>query len=190
MIVRINLLPHREEAKKQRKQQFAVLCALSVFVAAIIVFAANLWIDGLITEQNDSNQFLKDTIAGLDKEIDQIKKLKEQTKALLARKEVIENLQRDRGDTVHLMNEMVTQVPEGVFLRTLKQDGMRISLTGFAQSNARVSALMRNFEASPWLENPQLIEVKAGTYNGRRVNEFSMDVTLTRVVPQQVAGGN
>lgn len=190
MIIRINLLPHREEAKKQRKQQFVVLCALSVFVAAIVVFAANLWIDGLIAEQNEANQFLKDTIANLDKEIDQIKKLKEQTKALLARKEVIENLQRDRGDTVHLMNEMVSQVPEGIFLKSLKQDGLRISLTGYAQSNARVSALMRNLEASPWLENPQLIEVKAGGFNGRRVNEFSMDVTLTRVIAQPAQGGS
>jgi type IV pilus assembly protein PilN len=94
---------------------------------------------------------------------------------------VIENLQRDRGETVYLLSEMVKQVPEGIFLKTMKQDGLNVSLTGYAQSNARVSALMRNIEASPWLENPQLIEVKASLLNNRRVNEFSMNFVLTRI---------
>jgi len=92
-------------------------------------------------------------------------------------------LQRDRGETVYLLSEMVKQVPEGIYLRSLKQEGLRIALTGYAQSNARVSALMRNLEASDWLENPQLIEVKAGVLNGRRINEFAMNVTLTRAKP-------
>jgi type IV pilus assembly protein PilN len=125
----------------------------------------------------------------LDKQLDQIKRLKEQTQALLSRKQVIENLQRDRGETVYLLSEMVKQVPEGIYLKTLKQDGLNVSLTGYAQSNARVSALMRNIDASPWLENPQLIEVKAGLLNNRRINEFNMTFVLTRIQVEEAKSG-
>jgi type IV pilus assembly protein PilN len=139
--------------------------------------------------QAGNNDFLKQEIAVLDKQLDQIKRLKEQTQALLSRKQVIENLQRDRGETVYLLSEMVKQVPEGVYIRTLKQESLKVSLTGYAQSNARVSALMRNIDASPWLEKPQLIEVKAGVLNGRRINEFSMTFELTRAKSDDVKAG-
>ena len=95
----------------------------------------------------------------------------------------LEDLQRDRGETVYLLTELVKQVPEGVYLKSLKQEGGKVNITGYAQSNARVSALMRNIEASPWLENPQLIEVKSVVLNGRRSNEFAMNFTLTRTQP-------
>jgi type IV pilus assembly protein PilN len=98
----------------------------------------------------------------------------------LARKQIIENLQRDRGETVYLLSELVRQVPEGVYLKSLKQEGLKVSITGYAQSNARVSSLMRNLEASPWLEQPRLQEVKAVVLNGRRSNEFAMTFVLTR----------
>ena len=188
-MIRINLLPHREEAKKAKREQFYVLTGLVSVLAALIVFAIYTLIDGQINAQAGNNDFLKKEIAVLDKQLDQIKRLKEQTQALLARKQVIENLQRDRGETVYLLSEMVKQVPEGVYIRTLKQDGLKVSLTGYAQSNARVSALMRNIEASPWLENPQLVEVKAGVLNGRRINEFSMNFILTRIKPDDVKSG-
>lgn len=188
-MIRINLLPHREEAKKAKREQFYVLTGLVSVLAALIVFAIYTLIDGQIGAQAGNNDFLKKEIAALDKQLDQIKRLKEQTQALLARKQVIENLQRDRGETVYLLSEMVKQVPEGVYIRTLKQDGLKVSLTGYAQSNARVSALMRNIEASPWLENPQLVEVKAGVLNGRRINEFSMNFILTRIKPDDVKSG-
>lgn len=180
-MIRINLLPHREEAKKARREQFYVLLGLVVLLGALIVFAVYSVIAGEIDKQVENNDFLKGQIAALDKQLDQIKRLKEQTQALLARKQVIENLQRDRGETVYLLSELVKQVPEGVYLKSLKQDGLRVSVLGYAQSNARISALMRNIDTSPWLENPQLIESKAITLNGRRVNEFSMNFTLTRV---------
>lgn len=183
-MIRINLLPHREEAKKERRQQFFVLAGLVGALGLLIVFAVYTAIDGYISNQQSANEFLKREIAVLDKQLDQIKRLKEQTQALLARKQVIENLQRDRGETVYLLSEMVKQVPEGIYLKSLKQEGLKVNMTGYAQSNARVSALMRNFEASPWLENPQLIEVKAGILNGRRINEFGMNVTLTRLKPE------
>lgn len=185
-MIRINLLPHREEAKKARRQQFYVLGGLISVLATLIVFAVFTLIGGQIDRQQDTNAFLKTEIAKLDAQLDQIKRLKEQTQALLARKQIIENLQRDRGETVYLLSELVTQVPEGVYLKTMKQDGLTVNMTGYAQSNARVSALMRNLESSPWLENPQLVEVKAGVLNGRRINEFVMNVTLTRLKSDEV----
>lgn len=179
-MIRINLLPHRQEARKARRQQFFVMASLVSVLGLLLVFAIYTLIDGSIQEQNGNNEFLKREIALLDKQIDQIKRLKEQTQALLARKEVIENLQRDRGETVYLLNELVKQVPEGIYLKTVKQDGLRVNMTGYAQSNARVSTLMKNLEASQWLEKPELIEVKASVLNGRRINEFGMNVMLTR----------
>lgn len=183
-MIRINLLPHREEAKKARREQFFVLSGLITTLAALIVFAVYTLIGSAISSQDGSNNFLKGEIAVLDKQLDQIKRLKEQTQALLSRKQVIENLQRDRGETVYLLSELVKQVPEGIYLRSLKQDGLKITISGHAQSNARISALMRNLEASPWLEQPQLIESKAVVQNGRRINEFGMNFVLTRIKPE------
>ncbi|MDP3638817.1 MAG: PilN domain-containing protein [Azonexus sp.] len=188
-MIRINLLPHREEAKKAKREQFYVLTGLVSVLGTLIVFAIFTLIDGQLTAQTSNNDFLKQEISLLDKELDQIKRLKEQTQALLARKQVIENLQRDRGETVYLLSEMVKQVPEGVYIKTLKQDGLKVSLAGYAQSNARVSALMRNIEVSEWLEAPQLVEVKAGVLNGRRINEFSMNFVLTRANLEEVKSG-
>lgn len=182
-MIRINLLPHREEAKKARREQFYVLAGLVSTLGILIVFAIYTLISTQISEQDANNDFLKNEIAVLDKQLDQIKRLKEQTQALLSRKQVIENLQRDRGETVYLLSELVKQVPEGVYLRSLKQDGLNVTVSGYAQSNARVSALMRNIEASQWLENPQLIEVRASQLNNRRINEFGMTFSLTRAKP-------
>lgn len=183
-MIRINLLPHREEAKKARREQFYILAGLVSVLGALIVFAVYTLIGSTISSQDSTNNFLKQEIAVLDKQLDQIKRLKEQTQALLARKQIIENLQRDRGETVYLLSELVKQVPEGIYLKTLKQDGLQVNITGYAQSNARLSALMRNVEASPWLESPQLIESKAVVLNGRRINEFGMNFVLTRVQPE------
>lgn len=183
-MIRINLLPHREEAKKARREQFYVLAGLIFGLGAIVVFAGYTIIGGSIDRQVSANDFLKREIATLDKQLDQIKRLKEQTQALLARKQVIENLQRDRGETVYLLSELVNQVPEGIYLKSLKQDGLKVNIVGYAQSNARISALMRNIEASPWLETPQLIESKAVVLNGRRINEFGLNFKLTRVKPE------
>lgn len=187
-MIRINLLPHREEAKKAKREQFFVLVGLVFALGVLIVFAGYTLINNSIDTQASKNDFLKNEIAVLDKQLDQIKRLKEQTQALLSRKQVIENLQRDRGETVYLLSELVKQVPEGIYLKTLKQDGLKVTVSGYAQSNARVSALMRNLEASPWLESPQLIETKAGVLNGRRINEFGMNFVLTRAKPEEAKG--
>lgn len=179
-MIRINLLPHREEKRKARRLQFFVLTGLVAVLAGLIVFLGYSIIGGYIASQDERNDFLKKEIAVLDKQLEEIKRLKEQTAALLSRKQIIESLQSDRAEAVHLLNEMVKQTPEGIYLKSMKQEGRRITLSGYTQSNARVSTLMRNLEASPWLEKPILAEIKAVTLDKRRASEFSMTVTLVR----------
>ena len=179
-MIRINLLPHREEKRKARRQQFYSLLGMVTVLGAMIVFLVYTVISGYVSTQESKNEFLKQKIAVLDKEIEQIKRLKEQTQALLARKQVIESLQRDRAEAVRLLSELVKQMPEGVYIRSLRQEGVKISLGGYAQSNARVSTLMRNIEASPWLEKPRLIEIKAVQVDKRRLNEFNLEAALKR----------
>ena len=184
-MIRINLLPHREEKRKAKRQQFYGLLGLVSVLAGVIVFLVITVIDGYISAQDAKNDFLKKEIVALDKQIDQIKRLKEQTQALLARKQIIEALQRDRAEAVLLLSELVKQMPEGVYIRSMKQTGARIALIGYAQSNARVSTLMRNIEASPWLENPQLVEIKAVTVDKRRLSEFSLNAAVKRSSNQE-----
>lgn len=179
-MIRINLLPHREEKRKARRQQFYGLLVMVSVLAGLIVFLTYSIIEGYISSQEERNSFLKSEIVILDKQIDEIKRLKEQTQALLARKQIIESLQRDRAEAVRLLSELVKQMPEGVYLRSIKQDNTRISLAGYAQSSARVSTLMRNIEASPWLEKPQLVEIKAVVVDNRRLNEFNLNALLKR----------
>ncbi|WP_153109649.1 PilN domain-containing protein [Propionivibrio limicola] len=184
-MIRINLLPHREEKRKARRQQFYSLLGMVVVLGVLVVFLGFSVIGGYISAQESKNQFLKKEIALLDKEIDQIKRLKEQTQALLARKQIIESLQQDRAEAVRLLSEMAKQMPEGVYLRSMKQDGRKVSLSGYAQSNARVSTLMRNIEASEWLERPELVEIKAVSVEKRRSNEFNMTLFLKGEVKEE-----
>jgi len=179
-VIRINLLPHREEKRKARRQQFFALAGLLVVLGGLIVFMIHSIIGGYISRQEAKNAFLKQEIAALDKDIDEIKRLKDQTEALLSRKQVIETLQGNRAETVHLFNELARQTPEGVYLKSLKQAGLKIDLAGFAQSNARVSTLMRNLEASPLLGQPSLVEIKSATVANRRVSDFGMNVAISR----------
>lgn len=180
MTVRINLLPHREERRRRARQHFGVLAGLTAVLGAVIVGAGYLYIQRQISTQDERNAFLKSEIAKLDKEIAEIKKLKDEIAALLARKQIIETLQADRAQTVHLLDQMVRQMPEGVYLRALTQRGLGISVQGYAQSNARVSTLMRNIESSPWLASPKLIEIKASKVNNKRVSDFNMSLQLKR----------
>lgn len=182
MSVRVNLLPHREERRKRARTHFAMLAGMTAVLGLAIVGAVYLVNEGSINEQKERNAFMKSEIAKLDKEIDEIKKLKDEIAALLARKQVIETLQSDRAQTVYLLDELVRQMPEGVFLRTVKQKGLGIDVVGYAQSNARVSALMRNIESSPWLANPNLVEIKATNIGKMRVSEFNLKFALKRVV--------
>ncbi|MDO6388226.1 MULTISPECIES: PilN domain-containing protein [unclassified Uliginosibacterium] len=179
-MIRINLLPHREEARKDRRQQFISLAVLMVLAGAAVWFVGSTLIGSQIDAQNSSNDFLKREIASLDKEIAEIARLKEQTQSLLARKQVIESLQGNRTETVTVFNELVKQMPEGVFLKSVKQTGNGIVFVGLSQSNARVSQLMRNLDASPIFERPMLQEIKAVSYKGRQVGEFILGVSIER----------
>ena len=178
--VRINLLPHRAERRARAKKHFALVSGLAAALGLVVVLAVHITYADLISNQEGRNQFLKGEIGKLDKEIAEIDKLKDEIQALLTRKQIIETLQADRAQTVHLLDELVKQMPEGVFLKSIQQKGMRVQLLGYAQSNARVSALMRNIEASRWLGAPELIEVKSAALDKRRVAEFTMFVSLKR----------
>ena len=177
---RVNLLPHRAERRKRAKQHFAIVSAGTAVVGLMIVGLVHSYYAERVATQQGRNQFLKGEIAKLDTEIAEINKLKDEIRALLARKQVIETLQADRAQTVHLLDELVKQMPEGVYLKSLSQKGMRIQLIGYAQSNARVSTLMRNIEASRWLGSPELIEVKAASVEKKRVSEFNLYMSLKR----------
>ncbi|HEX7053946.1 MAG TPA: PilN domain-containing protein [Burkholderiales bacterium] len=179
---RINLLPHREERRKRARSHFYVVIGGTAVLGALIVGLMHTYYAEKIDAQQGRNQYLKTEIAKLDKEIAEINKLKDEIQALLARKQIIETLQADRAQTVHLLDDLVKRMPEGVYLKSLTQKGLRINVTGYAQSNARVSTLMRNIEASPWLQNPELVEVKAATVDKRRISEFNMYMSLKRVV--------
>ena len=179
-MIRINLLPHREEKRKARRQQFILFSALAALGGLLVWFIGHSIIAGYVDGQDEKNALLKQEIALLDKEISEIKGLREQAEALLSRKQVIESLQTNRTEPVHIFNELARQMPEGLYLKSLKQTGSRINITGYAQSNARVSNLMRNLDASPQLQNAELVEVKAAVLNTRRVSEFNLNVSIER----------
>ena len=183
-MIRINLLPHREEKRLAQKRQMGGIASGVAILGVLSVLLGYTIIAGFIEHQRGNNDYLKAEISKLDKEISEIKALKEKTKSLLDRKKVVEDLQTDRSSSVHLLDQLVRQLPEGIYLKTIKQNGKTVTLQGYAQSNARVSTLMRNLEESPWLEAPNLVEIKAVTLNNLRVNEFTLTVQLS--APQQV----
>jgi type IV pilus assembly protein PilN len=187
-MIRINLLPHREEKRKLRRQQFIVLSALSAGLALALTGLIWIAINSQIENQNGRNKYLKDEIAKLDKQIDEISKIREETQSLLSKKQVVEGLQSYRSEPVYLLDQMLRQLPEGLYIKTIKQTGIKINVTGYAQSNARVSAFMRNIQASPYLENPELVEIKAVTLNGQRANEFSLNFTVKRAKQEDKRG--
>ena len=177
-MIRINLLPHRELKRKARQQQIAALAGLVGFLGLLVVWGVHDMIAEKIEFQNSRNQYLNEQIAILDKEIAEIREIKNQTQELLTRKQIVETLQNSRSEVVHLLDQLVRLLPDGVYLQSIKQEGHNITLVGYAQSNAWVSTLMRNLESSPWLESPLLIEIKAMTINNVRQNEFNMKIKL------------
>jgi type IV pilus assembly protein PilN len=179
-MIRINLLPYRAEKRRARQIQFAVLSLISVVLGAVLVGFVHVAIGTQISYQERRNEYLKLETSVLDKQIAEIKKLREQTQSLLARKDAVEKLQSDRADVVHLLDQMLRILPDGVYLKTLKQADNKISVVGYAQSNARISTLMRAIEDSQWLNSPALIEIHASTVGGMRVSEFTLTFNLTK----------
>jgi type IV pilus assembly protein PilN len=188
-MVRINLLPHRELKRKRRRDAFIALTAVTIAIGGSAVFAVYGVIDGRIEQQKGRNSYLQSEIAKLDRQIEEIRKLRDQTQAMLARKKVVETLQANRSEAVNLLDQLVRQLPDGVHLRGVKQTGSNVNLSGYAQSNARVSSLLRNLEASPWLELPSLVEIKAATTGNVKLNEFTVNVKLTRIAGGDKAHG-
>ena len=152
----INLLPWREERRKEQLKQFISIMGLSSFLMVLIIVAVHLQYSRLISAQESRNNFLKKEITAVEKQIREINSLAKEKKRLLARMEVIQQLQRNRPGIVHLFEEMVKVIPEGAHIKSLKQKGKNLTINGIAQSNARVSAYMRNIDASEWLTKPQL----------------------------------
>ena len=181
-MIRLNLLPYRETRRVARLRQFAVLLGGVAVIGVLVVLLGFTVFDARLQMQNARNEYLKTEIAKLDKQISAIHELKKETQELLARKQVVESLQTDRSDAVHLLDQLVRLMPEGVFLKSIDQHGDVVHLQGYAQSSARVSSLMRNLDSSPWLSNATLIEVKAATIQGIQANEFSMDVHTKNLV--------
>ena len=187
-MILINLLPHREVKRAQRKRAFFVGLG-AAFAGGIVIAAA--WytvLQQMTAAQLSRNDFLKQEIARLDNQIKDIATLRAEIEALKARQRAVEDLQTDRNVPVYLLNELVKQTPEGVYLASITQNGKVVSVRGIAQTNERVSELLRNtFYNSPWLEKPELIEIKAvsqGTgRDARRLFEFSMRVSLKRPQP-------
>jgi len=186
-MIRINLLPHRAEKRRARQVQFAALGVISVALGALLVGFVHVAITTQISYQERRNGYLKQEIAVLDKQIDEIRKLREQTQSLLVRKDAVEKLQSDRSDVVHLLDQMLRILPDGVYLKTLKQTGNKINLAGYAQSNARISTLMRAVEDSPWLDSPALVEIRASSAGGARVSEFTLTFNLTKAKETEAA---
>lgn len=185
-MIRINLLPHREEKRKQKKAAFVALMVLGAIAGAGVVLMVGTYNAHRISVQNERNRVIGSAIKDLDKKIVEIASLKQEIEALKARQQAVEDLQGDRNQPVYLMDELVKQTPQGVYLKSFKQDGQKVALNGYAQSQERVSELLRNLAgASPWLERPDLIEVRASTLPqgktaGKKVVEFSMTVGIKR----------
>lgn len=179
-MMRINLLPHREEKRRARQVQFIALSVISVLLSALLVGVVQVVIGTQISSQERRNAYLKEETAKLDTQIAEIKKLREETQALLERKNVVENLQSTRSDVVHLLDQMLRILPDGVYLKSIKQAGNRINLVGYAQSNARVSTLMRAIDDSPWLDSASLVVISATNVGSGRISEFTLNFNLTK----------
>ncbi|MDO9012855.1 MAG: PilN domain-containing protein [Gallionella sp.] len=180
-MIRINLLPYREERRRAKQIQFITLSALSLLLGVLVWGLVHAAISTQIDYQERRNAYLQEETAILDKQIAEIRKLREQTKSLLERKDAVEKLQSDRSQVVHLLDQMLRILPEGVYIKTLKQNGDAINLVGYAQSNARISTLMRAVEDSAWLEAPALVEIHAATAEGVRLSEFTLTFKLTKL---------
>jgi type IV pilus assembly protein PilN len=179
-MIRINLLPHREIRRKQQQTQFFITLGIVAAIGAGIWFTVHTYLEDQFDRQVSRNKYLQEEIVKLDKQIAEIQKLKDQIAALKARAKVVESLQGTRSEVVHLLDQLVRQLPDGVYLKGIKQTGNRVLINGYTSSQARVSTLMRNLESSPHLENPNLIEIKSVQVGSRRLNEFTMNISILR----------
>ena len=185
-MILINLLAHREAARKRRQEMFYITLAASALFGVLVAGLIYAWYEAQISNQRSRNQFLQTEIKRLEAQIKDVATLQSEIASLRARQQAVEDLQADRNLPVHLLNEIARQLPEGVFLSSLRHQNLSVTITGTAQSNERVSELLRNFSYnSPWLTKPELVEIVAGNLalssrDQRRVANFTMRVQLRR----------
>jgi type IV pilus assembly protein PilN len=186
-MIRINLLPHREQKKAAHRLRFQVLLGLTLVASLTLVVLSYLIIGSRLTHQQQRNDFLQGEISKLDNQIKNIGTLKKQRDDLLARKQLVERLEQGRNEGVHVFDQLVRQTPDGVYLKNFKQTGNQFALSGYALSGARVSNYMRSLAQSSVFDAPVLIEVKASSINGQRASEFTLNSSLREAVPAKNA---
>jgi type IV pilus assembly protein PilN len=185
-VILINLLPHREAARKQRRDLFNISLGASALVGGLLAGIIFLWYQGQISGQQAKNQVLQTEIKRFDAQIKDIATLEAEITALRARQQAVEDLQADRNLPVHLLTELVRQVPDGIYIGSMRQENQNVTLQGVAQSNERVSEFLRNLgNNTPWFSKPELVEIVAGSVSlsardQRRVANFTIRVHLTR----------
>lgn len=188
-MARINLLPHRQIKRAERQRQFNLMLIATVIAGGAIVFMGQTFISNKIDAQAERNHRLDVANVKLDKEIAQIQELKGQIRDVLERKQVVENLQSNRNQAVIVLNEISQQLPEGMYLKSIKQQNNLINLQGIADTNARVATLVRNLSTSQWMTSPNLIEIKSTKINNLRYNDFTMGVNLKAKQPTEADSG-
>lgn len=187
-MARINLLPWREAERRRRKRELGVAAALALGLSAIAALLVHLQVESWIAAQESRNQYLTDRIAQLDLQIKEIKTLEETKSKLLARMEIIQQLQKSRPEVVRLFDELVNAIPEGVFVTKVEQTGRTVVLEGRAQSNARVSAFMRNIEGSAWIGTPRLLLIENKDKTGTGLSHFRLSFEQIQPKPAPADG--
>jgi len=177
-MLKINLLPHRQIKRAERQRQFTLMVIATVVAASAVVFMGQTVMSTKISIQNERNNRLDTANLKLDKEIEEISTLKSEIKDVLERKQVVENLQSNRSQSVILLDEISRQLPDGLYLKSIKQQGGMINLEGYADGNARVAALVRNLSSSKYLESPSLSEIKSVSLGGGKANNFTLTVKV------------
>lgn len=177
-MIRVNLLPHRQIRREARQREFGLMALFSAIAAAVIIFLGYSYINAKIDAQAERNARLDAAIVKLDKEIADIKDLKDQISTMLERKQVVENLQTNRSQAVIVLDELSRQLPEGMYLKSIKQQGNVISIEGVADTNARIATLVRNLSTSNWMELPSLVEIKSVVVNTLKQNAFALNVNI------------
>lgn len=188
-MIRINLLPHREQKRKARVRRFAAMAAIFVLGGVFIVGAVYAAISAQIAIQDERNTFLEEENAKLDKQIAEIETLKKERQLLLDRKKVVERLQSNRSVAVQILDQLVRQIPEGIYLKSIKETADSVEVIGYTQSSARVSTLMRSLNDSPIFEQPNLIKIEAVNVGTQRLSEFDLTVRITREEPEADSKG-
>jgi type IV pilus assembly protein PilN len=175
-MTRINLLDWRAERREQRRREFTSMLGLAAVAAAVVVFVAYMAMQNAVDYQKERNKLLQDTIADIDKQIKEIEDLQKTRDSLISRMKIIERLQQSRSGTVHFFDELVNTLPDGVYLTHVKQEGQEVTIEGVAESNGRISAYMKNLDASPWFDDPQLVIIRTGEKDKQRSSQFTLKV--------------